>query len=241
MRYISSLFAVLLLSAFVAGAQTDPRKFPLFGTSLSTSTDGSAAGTPATAPPTLNLFTPAISVSTLSTGTPSAGASSTAEPAVPQVVTGVFENYSWQVAGGYTFIRFYELPAVTQNMNGFNFSLVYYFKGWIGADGEFAAAFGSQSGVAAHYLFGGGGPRFRWSAPRGLEVWGHGLLGHTHFTPQTADGPQGAFAYELGAGVDINAHHQRWAYRIEGDVIGSHYFGTYQFSPKISAGLVFKF
>jgi hypothetical protein len=160
---------------------------------------------------------------------------------MPQAVTGVFEHYSWQVSGGYSFIRFYELPSITQNLNGFNFSLVYYFKDWIGADGEFAAAFGTQSGVPAHFLFGGGGPRFRWSAPRGLEVWGHGLLGHTHFTPQTAAGPQGAFAYELGGGVDINAHHQRWAYRIEGDVIGSHYFGTYQFSPRLSAGIVFKF
>lgn len=241
MRYISSLFAVLLLSAFVVNAQTDPRNYSLFGTSLSTSTDGSVSGTAPTAPNVLNLFTPGVPASAVSSSTPSVGAASTAEPATPQVVTGVFENYSWQVAGGYTFIRFYELPAITQDLNGFNFSLVYYFKDWIGADGEFVAAFGSQSGFAAHYLFGGGGPRFRWSAPRGLEVWGHGLLGHTHFTPQTADGPQGAFAYELGGGIDINAHHHRWAYRFEGDVIGSHYFGTYQFSPKVSAGIVYKF
>jgi hypothetical protein len=241
MRHISSLFAVLLLSAFVANAQTDPRNYPLFNTSLSTSTEGSVSGIPTTALPALNLFTPGVSVSAVSSGTPSAGALAPAEPAMPQVFGGVFEHYSWQVAGGYTFVRFYELPAITQNMNGFNFSMVYYFKDWIGADGEFVAAFGTQAGVPAHFLFGGGGPRFRWSAPRGLEVWGHGLLGHTHFTPQTANGPQGAFAYELGGGVDVNAHHQRWAYRMEADVIGSHYFGTYQFSPKISAGIVFKF
>src|SRR5215472_13704844 len=29
--------------------------------------------------------------------------------------------------------------------------------------------------------------------------------------------------------------------RVSGDMIGSHYFSTYQFSPKISTGFVFKF
>lgn len=236
MRYIFSLFVALLLSAFVANAQTDSPSFPLFNTSLSAPTDRSS-----TAPGGMNLFTPATSAPALSTSAPLGAALSPAELAMPQVLGGVFEHYSWQVAGGYTFIRFYELPSITQDLNGFNFSMVYYVKDWFGLDGEFAAAFGSQAGFPAHYLFGGGGPRFRWSAPRGLEVWGHGLVGHTHFTPQTAAGNQDAFAYEVGGGVDINAHHQRWAYRIEADMIGSHYFGTYQFSPKVSAGLVFKF
>ena len=59
------------------------------------------------------------------------------------------------------------------------------------------------------FLFGGGGPRFRWSGPRGLELWGHALFGRTHFTPQTAFGPQEAFAYEAGGGVDIGGHYQK--------------------------------
>jgi hypothetical protein len=238
MRYISSLFAVFLFSAFVANAQSSSESYPLYG-ALSASADGATLSAPAITLPQVNLLSPSAPAFGLTSPTPAIA--SPAEPAAPQAVTGVFEEYAWQVSGGYSFVRFYELPAITQNMNGFNFSLVYYFKDWIAADGEFAAAFGSQAGFPAHFLFGGGGPRFRWSAPRGLEIWGHGLLGHTHFTPQTADGPQGAFAYELGAGIDINAHHQRWAYRVEGDVIGSHYFGTYQFSPRISAGIVFKF
>lgn len=238
MRYIFSLFAVLLFSAFAANAQSSSGSYPSDDT-LSTSTGGAISNASAISLPQVTLLSPVAPVLGLMSSTPVIA--SPAEPAMLQAVTGVFEHYSWQVSGGYSFIRFYELPSITQNMNGFNFSLVYYFKDWIGVDGEFVAAFGSQAGVPAHFLFGGGGPRFRWSAPRGLEVWGHGLLGHTHFTPQTADGPQGAFAYELGGGVDINAHHQRWAYRIEGDVIGSHYFGTYQFSPRLSAGIVFKF
>ncbi|HYL46224.1 MAG TPA: hypothetical protein VEU52_04300, partial [Candidatus Limnocylindrales bacterium] len=88
---------------------------------------------------------------------------------------------------------------------------------------------------------GGGGPRFRWSLPRGLELWGHGLVGYSHFAPQTPFGGQNAFAFEVGAGVDINVRHQKWALRFAGDMIGSHYFGTEQYSPKASAGVVYKF
>ena len=52
---------------------------------------------------------------------------------------------------------------------------------------------------------------------------------------------QAAFAYEAGGGIDINAHHQKWAYRFAGDMVGTRFFSTNRFSPKISAGIVYKF
>jgi hypothetical protein len=163
-----------------------------------------------------------------------------AEP--PQGVYGVFQNFDWQAYAGYTFFRFYEVPNITQNMNGFNFSVAYYPRGgWVAAEGEFVAAFGSQAGVTSKFVLGMGGARFRWSAPRAVEVWVHGLAGGSHFTPQTAFGGQSAFGYEVGGGVDVNAHHHRMAYRLQGDMVGTRYFGTYQYSPKISAGIVYKF
>jgi hypothetical protein len=158
-----------------------------------------------------------------------------------QPVQGVFQNFPWQAYLGYTFVRFYQTPGVTINTNGLNFGVVYYFKDWIGADGEFVATFGSQYAHTAKFLLGMGGARLRWSAPRGLELWAHGLLGATHYLPQTANGNQGALAYELGGGVDIAAGRRRWAYRLEADVVGTRYFSTYQYSPKFSAGVVFKF
>ncbi len=103
----------------------------------------------------------------------------------------MFENYSWQLYGGYTFLHFFELPNTTQSMNGFNYSLVYYWKDWFGFDGEFAAAHATQADVSSWFLFGGGGPRFRWSARKGVELWAHALVGGTHFTPQTPAGSQG--------------------------------------------------
>ena len=46
-------------------------------------------------------------------------------------------KYSFQLYGGYTFMRFFEAPHVTQNQNGFNFGAVYYYRsGFVGAEGE---------------------------------------------------------------------------------------------------------
>jgi opacity protein-like surface antigen len=160
--------------------------------------------------------------------------------APPQDVTSVFENYAWQLYGGYTFQRFFELPGITENMNGFNYSIVYYWKDWLGFDGEFAATHATQDNVSSWFLFGGGGPRFRWSARKGIEIWAHALAGYSHFTPQTPAGVQHAFAYELGGGVDL-PFKDRWAVRLGADAMCTHYFNTNQFSPKVSAGLVFRF
>jgi hypothetical protein len=165
-----------------------------------------------------------------------------ASPAPPQgSAVGVFTEYNWQLSLGYTFLRFYEVPGITKNLNGFSYSMQYYFRPWIAADGEFLADFGSQFGTSSHFVFVGGGGRGRWQAPRGIDLWAHALAGYAHLTPQTAFGGQGAPAYIVGGGVDINAHHQRWAYRFQVDMVGTTFFGTYQFSPAATAGLVFKF
>jgi len=166
---------------------------------------------------------------------------SDAAPASPQYVQSVFQEFDWQVYAGYTFLRFYQVPGVQVNTNGLNFGVVYYFKDWVGAEGEFTSTFGSQYGHTAKYLLGMGGLRFRWSIPRGIELWAHGLIGGSHYLPQTANGAPHALAYELGGGADISAGRRRWAYRVAVDVVGTQYFNTYQFSPKASGGIVFKF
>ena len=153
----------------------------------------------------------------------------------------VYEHYNFQGYLGYTFTRFYEAPHMIKSLNGFDSSVSYYLKPWIGADGSLFVGFGNQAGSAARLAFGGGGLRARWAAPRGLELWAHGLAGRTHYVPQTAFGPQGAFGYEVGLGVDATGHRQRIAYRLELDMLGSKFFGTYQLSPKASIGIVYKF
>lgn len=169
---------------------------------------------------------------------PSAGLAA-AEP--PQEVHGVLPSYFGQIYGGYTFFRFYALPNATENMNGFNFSVAFYPREWIAADGEVMAAFGSESGVSSQFAAGMGGVRLRLPTERELEFWVHGLVGGAHFVPQTIFGGENALAYEAGGGVDLNPHHGRFTYRLQGDVLETHFFGTYQASPKVSVGLVYKF
>lgn len=172
-----------------------------------------------------------------------------ATPALPQGPGGsrggetvsIYQHYSWQFAIGYTFFRFYEVPGVTKNLNGFTYSMGYYFKDWVGVEGELTGGLGSLAGQTAEFVFGGGGPQVRWSLPRRVEVFAHGLAGHAHFTPRTPFGGEDTFAYELGGGIDITAHHRRLAYRLGVDMLGTQFFHTSQFSPKLTTGIVLKF
>jgi hypothetical protein len=245
-------FAILGM-VFVLATGAAAQEHPAIGRLLTTTyfTLAPASDAPSS---TLPL---AVAPGTLSpsSGAPGSGASLTPAPGTfgfaanapsapadpPQYVQGVFVTYNWQAYFGYTFFRFYEVPGMQQDTNGFNYSMVYYLKNWVGLDGEFAATKTSQNAFNGWFLFGGGGPRFRWSGPRGLELWGHVLLGYSHFTPQTSFGKQTAFAYEAGGGVDVNVLRSRWALRIGADMVGSHYFNTNQYSPKVFAGVVYKF
>ncbi|MGH9683903.1 MAG: hypothetical protein ACRD4S_09875 [Candidatus Acidiferrales bacterium] len=159
----------------------------------------------------------------------------------PQGVYGVFQNFKMEAYAGYTFFRFFEVPNTSVTMSGLNGSVQYYWRDWLAADGEAFAAFGSLGSPEKSFEFGGAGPRVRRSGPRDTEIWAHVLVGYAHETPQTVFGSTSAFAYMFGGGVDINAHNRRFAYRISADMVGSRFFSTYQYSPKISVGLVYKF
>ena len=202
------------------GVQSEPESSPLLA--LATASAARAPGTSGEAFPS----------------SPAPRAPSPQQP----TVYGVFQTFNWQLYGGYTYVRFYEVPGVTKNLNGFEIGMVYYPKGlWVGAEGQLVGAFGSQAGTTAKFALAMGGPRFRWSKPRAVELWAHGLVGGTHFIPQTPYGSQSSFAYEVGGGVDILAHHHRIAYRAGADMVGTRYFNTYQYSPLITAGIVYKF
>jgi len=163
------------------------------------------------------------------------------EPAEPQMVQGVFQNYDWQAYVGYTYVRFYEVPGIQLNANGVNFGVVYYVKDWLGVDGEFVGGFDWQYGACGKFLMGMGGVRVRHAMEHNIEVWAHALVGGATFKPQTAYGNQTSIGYEVGGGIDLNTHRRRLAYRLALDAAGTAYFNTYQVSPKVSAGVVFKF
>lgn len=181
------------------------------------------------------------SASAISSTVASDASSKSGDPQQPAVYS-VFQTYNWQATAGYSFFRFYVVPGLTVNTNGLNLGLAWYPGGkWVAGEGQIIGTFGSVFGESARYVQAMGGPRFRWSAPHGLEIWGHGLVGRAHEHPQTIFGNQGAFAYEVGGGVDFNVHQKRYALRAGADMIGTRFFNTYQYSPEVSIGFVFKF
>jgi len=244
MRQVFSVLGAILICVTLAGAQEHPASARLFATPYFTlAPAGDSAITTAPLPGSSFSVAPGMLAANPSAPAPLAAAnlSPSAAAADPQFVQSVYQTYHWQAYFGYTFFRFYIVPGQQQDTNGFNYSMVYYFNNWFGVDGEFAATEGSRFGFDGWFLFGGGGPRFRWSGPRGIELWGHFLAGYSHFTPQTPFGEQGAFAYAVGGGGDINIRHSRWALRAGADMVGSHFFNTYQYSPKAFGGIVYKF
>jgi hypothetical protein len=226
MRYILFLLGIIGMAASGAGAQVDFSSYALAASPL----NGTIS---APAPIAQNVFMPAIFADP---------ALLPAAPAPePQGIQGVFQNYSWQGYVGYTFLRAYVVPGTAVNQNGLNASVVWFYRDWIGFDGELLGTYGTLSGDNSWTFFGGAGPRLRYIGPRNLQVFAHGLVGFAHLTPQTPFGGESAFAYELGGGVDFIPPHHRFGYRLEADLLGTRYFGVYQYSPKISAGIVFKF
>lgn len=249
MRYISALVGVILLAALSAAAQQNVSAL----TSVSPNPDATitAPASVAQNPPLFALASPNLDATV--TPTPLAQnnfmSSVFANPATmssspapePQEIQGVFENYSWQAHVGYTFVRFYELPNVAENQNGVNGGVTWFYKDWLGVDVEALGVHGTLGGASSWTVFVGVGPRLRLWAGRNLEVFGHTLIGGAAFWPDTPYGSQGAFGYELGGGVDLRPHHSKFALRLEGDLLGTRFFQTNQWSPKVSAGIVYKF
>jgi hypothetical protein len=220
MRHGLILWAMVLILAFAANAQVNSGASLLLGSPM----PAFAAAAPAAMP-----GASALAVS----------AAPEPEPA-PQGVYGVLQNYNWQVYGGYTHFVFYELPGVTGNLNGFNMSVVYYpHGGHFAADGEFVVAFAPQGTVNTRIAIGMGGARYRLAGPQGLEIWGHGLVGVTKFLPQTAFGSTDAFAFAIGGGADFTPRHRRLGLRAQVDMVGTRFFGTHQYNPEVSLGVVY--
>jgi hypothetical protein len=240
MRRVSWASIAIFVLAGTAGAQVNSRYSLSKAISLA-SLDSSLA-------PNVKAVGDAPSVPSVSYSIANPGSSpaSVADPdpdpvPPPQGVYGVLPKGDREVSAGYTYARFYEVPGTTENANGGYVSAVYYLKPWIGVEGEIFAAFGTLSGSSSHLIVGAVGPRLRWQRSGRLELWGHALAGASNLSPQTPYGGTTAFAYEAGGGVDVNIGRGRWAYRVEGNVLGTQYFSTYQIGPKASVGIVYKF
>jgi hypothetical protein len=236
MRYSVFLIILVLFFAFDSNAQSS-HLAPSTFVAAADNMVSSEAVSPAFASVTL---VPAENLPPLLEATP-AGASTPAPSPQRDVISATL-RYGYQAYLGYTFVRVYAFPAREVNRNGLDVGMTYFYKtGIFGLDGAITGAFGSIGNETSNFAFVGGGPRVRTTGPRGIEVWAHGLLGVAHFGPRLAGFSQNAFAYELGGGVDIPSHLRRIYYRVEADMIASRFYDTGQYSPKVSAGIVFRF
>jgi opacity protein-like surface antigen len=231
MKRVLFLTTVFLISALAAAAQTFSER-PLFATNLPAESASASALAPSE--PVADLR-PAPQ-NQQGSGTEKSGGNGGVVSAVTR------QPIELDYFGGYTFTRFYEVPGSSVDGNGFNFGLnIYPSNGWIGGDGEFMVTFATVNNQPSKFLLGMGGPKVRWRIPHEpLIVWAHGLAGEAHFSPQTSYGKEDAIGYEVGGGVDyrVSAH---LAFRAEADMVGTRFFDTTQYSPKIGVGVVLKF
>lgn len=242
MKPAALLFAMVFLAAAGANAQAQQQTFSLFPSAPQRIFAADNQAEPGT------LF--AIESPSMMATSSALFSAPSANPlaltaSVPQQnpgVIGVFQNYNFQLYVGYTFLRFYKFPGHQVNTNGLDIDMTYYPQGRrIGAEGDLTTTFGGDMHETAKFAAGMGGARFRWQAPRDLQIWAHGLVGVSHYLPQTAFGSQTSLGYEVGGGVDINANRTRFSYRFEADMMGTRFFNTYQYSPKFTVGIVYKF
>lgn len=237
MRYLGVLIGAILLAAMQAGAQGNvPGSLLLDPSSGAPSPTLNVPAAAAIAAAPADFETRAPEFSGLYPMAPA-----TSQSAAPQEIKGVFGDYSTQVFAGFTYFPFYKVPGTVENMPGADISMAYYLKYLVAADVEAFGAIGSNNGQATHFVFFGGGPRVRYVTSRGPEIWAHALVGFAHSGPESVYVNPTGFAFEAGGGVDFGQPHRRWVYRLQGDLIGTRLFGTYQYSPKVAAGIVFKF
>jgi len=223
------LLGAVLLFAFGASAGTSTTSLPPLS--------GSAAAASTSGPQLFAMASPEPAAQPFGFGhrfLPGVGGN--------QPIYGVMPDYDWEVYGGFDYTRFYEAPGAVENLAGLDVAVAYYPRiRWIAGEGDISAVLGSQSGQTSDLVTAMGGLKVRLPSERSAKFWVHGLAGTAYLSPKTIYGGQNAFSYELGAGADFAPHRSPVSYRVEADIVGTFFFGTYQYSPKVTAGVVYRF
>jgi len=143
----------------------------------------------------------------------------------------VFAGYSYTKDGG-------------QGLNGGEASLAIRLTGWIGAEADVSAHYGSALGTRTTRLFFMAGPRFAYRAGR-FTVFAHYLAGGARsgsgLTVVGVDITQTRtdFAMAFGGGVDLGIS-DRWAVRVQADYALISADGVTEKEPRFSAGFAYR-
>ena len=158
------------------------------------------------------------------------------------------ERESWQLGFGIQYQHF-KILAETFHDFGYNTGITRYLNNWFGIEGTAAVGFGSGStayNLNAKSIFIGGGPHVAAQNRTRFEPWAHALVGWEHFRFSETNnviglGSNSAIGFMAGGGVDIKIFPRAY-WRVQGDVIGSHFGSTTrEFNYSIGSGLVLNF
>jgi len=184
--------------------------------------------------------TPAIPAAPTSLALTPEPADPAASSPAPKFVFGGRDDYRWQLALGFDWIRFrssiFDASAV-----GFRTSVTYYTNSWFGLEGSVSAAYAPTIFQNEHVKLAlyGGGPKIAWRQ-RQWEPWLHAIVGGAHEQPQTAAGSRNAFGTEIGGGADYRFN-PRFSGRLQADYVYTRFWSQSQNSFELSAGLVIHF
>jgi hypothetical protein len=169
------------------------------------------------------------------------------EPAAP-ITFQPSERESWQLGFGIQYQHF-KILGETFHDFGYNTDITRYLNNWFGLEGTAAVGFGSGStpfNLNAKSVFIGGGPHVAAQNRTRFEPWAHALVGWEHFRFSETNnviglGSNSAIGFMAGGGVDIKIFPRAY-WRVQGDVIGSHFGSTTrEFNYSIGSGLVLNF
>jgi hypothetical protein len=157
---------------------------------------------------------------------------------------------SGNVFFGYSFERTGSIGGANVNLNGWNASAEGKVLPWVGLVADFDSHYGSTpvacvvvpsgcSGLANisehNFLF---GPRVSFSAGK-IRPFAEALFGAGHIKTDFV-GSNTSFATALGGGIDVKII-RPLAWRLQGDYVQTHFFGSTQNNVRLSTGIVFKF
>jgi opacity protein-like surface antigen len=162
----------------------------------------------------------------------------------PRVVPRREDYDHWQLGFGYNYFRL-RTTAIAANMNGFQTSLARMMDDRFGIEASVGAGFGPLVPVPGNvnmnvklltYM---GGARYAWPKEK-WELWAHGLAGGAHLRPNSNSGGNSSFAYAAGGGADYHLK-TGISIRMQGNLVGTRFFGQNQYNIQIAAGILFHF
>jgi len=154
----------------------------------------------------------------------------------------------WQLSMGYQYNRI-NLTGNPFSTSGLNVSATRYFASWFGVEGQAGFGFGNTgtttnpSNLEVGSVFLGVGPRLALRSHSRIEPWIHAVAGMEHFRfNQTAGvlGGNTGFAGLGGGGIYVRLS-SHTSFRVEGDVLESHFFSMYQRSFQAVSSVVLSF